>query len=123
MKSKLALSLTVAFIGLAALSAKAAYSDGLSCSDWSFNTPGCSAYIERTNKAPASVAAQDNKQQLASCADWSFNTPGCSAYIERTNKAPASVAAQDNKQQLASCADWSFNTPGCSAYLEKKSIN
>ena len=116
MKSKLALSLTVAFVGLAALSAKSAYSDGLSCSDWSFNTPGCSAHIERTNKAPARAAAQDNKQQLASCSDWSFNTPGCSAYIEKTNSAPARAAAQDNKQQLA-CSDWSFNTPGCSAHI------
>jgi hypothetical protein len=116
MKSKLALTLTVAFVGLAALSAKSAYSDGLACSDWSFNTPGCSAHIERTNKAPASATAQDNKPQLASCSDWSFNTPGCSAYIDRSNKAPASVAAQNNKQQLA-CSDWSFNTPGCSAYI------
>ena len=80
MKSKFALTLTVAFVGLAALSAKSAYSDGLSCSDWSFNTPGCSAYIEKTNSAPASAAAQNNKQQLA-CSDWSFNNPGCSAYI------------------------------------------
>ena len=123
MKSKLALSLTMAFVGLAALSAKAAYSDGLSCADWSFNTPGCSAYIEGANRAPASSTAQDNKQQLASCADWSFNTPGCSAYIEKANKAPVSSTAQDNKQQLASCADWSFNTPGCSAYVERKSVN
>ena len=116
MRNKVASTLAVAFIGLAALSAKSAYSDGLSCSDWSFNTPGCSAHIESTNKAPAS-AAQDNKQQLASCSDWSFNTPGCSAYLERTNQAPASVAALDNKPQMLSCADWSFNTPGCSAYI------
>ena len=80
MKSKLALSLTVAFVGLAALSAKSAYSDGQSCSDWSFNTPGCSAYIEKTNSVSASVPAQSDKQQLA-CSDWSFNTPGCSAHI------------------------------------------
>lgn len=116
MKSKLALTLTAAFIGLATLSAKSAYSDGLSCSDWSFNTPGCAANIEKTNKAPASATAQDNKQQLASCSDWSFNTPGCSAYIEKTNSVPANVATQANKQQLA-CSDWSFNTPGCSAYI------
>ena len=80
MKRKFALTLTVAFVGLAALSAKSAYSGDLSCSDWSYNTPGCSAHIERTDKAPASVAAQDNKQQLA-CSDWSYNTPGCSVYI------------------------------------------
>lgn len=49
MKSKFALSLTVAFAGLAALSIKPAYSDELFCSDWSFNTPGCPAYIERKN--------------------------------------------------------------------------
>ena len=123
MKSKLVLTLTAAFVGLAALSAKAAYSDGLSCSDWSFNTPGCSAYIEVTNQATASAAAYDIKQELASCSDWSFNKPGCSAYIVRTNKAAASADVQDSKQQLASCADWSFNTPGCSAYIEKKSTN
>ena len=123
MKSKLTLTLTAAFIGLAALSAKAAYSDGLSCSDWSFNTPGCSANIEITNKAPASAATQGIKQELASCSDWSFNTPGCSANIEITNKASASATAQSNKQVLASCADWSFNAPGCSAYIEKKSVN
>ncbi|HUX62426.1 hypothetical protein [Sulfuricella sp.] len=116
MKSKFAWTLTVAFVGLAALSAKSAYSDGLSCSDWSFNTSGCSAHIEKTSQAPASATAQGNKQQLASCSDWSFNTPGCSANIERTNSAPASVAAQANKQQLA-CSDWSFNTPGCSAHI------
>ncbi|BAN34298.1 hypothetical protein SCD_n00449 [Sulfuricella denitrificans skB26] len=45
MKSKFARTLTVAFVGLAAPSAKSAYNDGLSCSDWSFNTPGCSAYV------------------------------------------------------------------------------
>ena len=123
MKSKFALSLTVAFAGLAALSIKPAYSDELFCSDWSFNTPGCPAHIERTNKIPAGVTTQDDKQQLASCADWSFNTPGCPAHIERTNKAPASVATQGDKQQLASCADWSFNTPGCPAHIERKNIN
>ena len=116
MKSKFALTLTVAFVGLAALSAKSAYSDGLACSDWSFNTPGCSAHIEKTNKAPVSAAVQDSKQQLASCSDWSFNAPGCSANIERTNNAPVTVAALGNNQKLA-CADWSFNTPGCSAYI------
>ena len=45
MKNKLASTLTVAFIGLAALSAKSAYSDDLACTDWSFNTPGCPALI------------------------------------------------------------------------------
>lgn len=119
MKSKFALSLTVAFVGLAAISATPAYSDALFCSDWSFNTQGCAAYIEKTNKAPTGAAAQD-KQQLASCSDWSFNDPGCSAFIEKTNKAPASAAAQDNKQQLASCSDWSFNDSGCSAYIGRK---
>lgn len=39
MKRKFALTLTVAVVGLAAMSAKSAYSDGLSCSDWSFNIP------------------------------------------------------------------------------------
>ena len=116
MKSKVALTLTAAFVGLAVLSAKSAYSDGLSCSDWSFNTQDCSAHIEKTSKAPVSATAQDNKPQLASCSDWSFNTPGCSAYIEKTNSVPASVAAQAHKQQLA-CSDWSFNTPGCSAHI------
>ncbi len=118
MKNKVASTLAVAFIGLAALSAKSAYSDGLSCSDWNFNTPGCSASIENTHKAPAS-AGQYNKQQLASCSDWSFNAPGCSANIEKTNAAPASTASAAGpaaKQQLA-CADWSFNTPSCSAHV------
>ena len=83
MKSKLTLTLTAALIGLAALSAKAAYSEGLNCANWSFNTPGCSAYIDRANKAPVNTAALNSKQEPANCASWSFNTPGCSAYIER----------------------------------------
>lgn len=123
MKSKFALSLTVAFAGLAALSIKPAYSDELFCADWSFNTPSCPAHIERTDDAPASAATLDDKLQLASCADWSFTTPGCPAHIERTNKVAAGVAARNDKLQLASCADWSFNTPGCPAYIERKSIN
>lgn len=116
MKSKLALTMTVAFVGLAALAARSAHSAGLGCSDWSFNTPGCPAHIEKTNKAPAVASAEGDKQQPASCSDWSFNAPGCQAHIVRTDKAPASAAAQGSKQQLA-CSDWSFNTPGCSAYI------
>lgn len=117
MKNKFASTLAVAFIGLAAMSAKSAYSGDLACADWSFNNPGCSAHVEWTNKAPTS-APRDNKQ-LASCADWSFNTPDCSANIEKSNSTPistASAAGPFSQLQLA-CSDWSFNTPGCSAHV------
>ena len=117
MKSKFVWTLTVAFVGLAALSVKSAYSADLSCSDLSFNTPGCSAHIVKTNKTPVSTMAQGNEQQLASCSDLSFNTPGCSAHIEKEKLASASIPFQNNQQQSASCSDLSFNTPGCSAHI------
>ncbi len=117
MKSKFVWTLTVAFIGLAALSAKSAYSADLSCSDVSFNTQGCSAHIAKTNKAPAGATSQNNGQQLAACSDLSFNTPGCSARIEKEKLASASIPFQNNQQQSTSCSDLSFNTPGCSAHI------
>ena len=117
MKRKFVWTLTVAFVGLVALSAKSAYSADLSCSDLSFNTTGCSAHIEKTNKTPVSATAQGNEQQLASCSDLSFNTPGCSAHIEKEKLASTSMPFQNNQQQSASCSDVSFNTPGCSAHI------
>ncbi len=117
MKSKFIWTLTVTFVGLAALSAESAYSADLSCSDVSFNTPGCSAHITKTSKVPSGAALQNNERQLASCSDLSFNTPSCSAHIEKTKLASAGEPDQNNKQQLPSCSDLSFNTPGCPAHI------
>ena len=116
MQSSFALSLTATFIGFAALfSANAAHSNDLSCTDLSFNTPGCAAHIKSTKQVPTNNPVQRNAQSMV-CSDWSFNVPGCSAYIKSTNQALADFSAQ-SKTQMMGCSDWSFNTPGCTAHI------
>lgn len=62
--------------------------DGASCSDWSYNNPGCPAYIKAPTKTadatpPMKVAENNTKRSSTGtlCADWSYNDPSCPAYI------------------------------------------
>ena len=90
--SKLLKLAALALVSASALTAQVAFADGASCSDWSFNNPGCSAYIKPSEKKAEAIVTASAER--TSCADWSFNDSGCSAYIKPSkNKAEAIVTA------------------------------
>ncbi|MDE2118008.1 MAG: hypothetical protein KGJ19_05370 [Betaproteobacteria bacterium] len=105
----------LALVSAATFTTQAAFADGLSCSDWSFNNAGCAAYLKPSQKkAEAIVTASTDK---ASCADWSFNNPGCAAYLKPTEKKAVAIVTASAGGTV--CSDWSFNDSGCAAYIRR----
>ena len=79
--NKLSKLAALALFSAATFTTQAALADGLSCADWSFNNPGCSAYLKPTEKKAEAIVTASAGGTL--CSDWSFNDSGCAAYIRR----------------------------------------
>lgn len=79
--SKLLKLAALALVSAATFTTQAAFADGLSCSDWSFNNSGCAAYLKPTEKKAEAIVTASAGGTV--CSDWSFNDSGCSAYIRR----------------------------------------
>ncbi len=106
----------MALIGFGLLASQTSFGKDLSCSDWSFNSPHCPAYI-----APhqAASGAAPGAPQAAQCSDWSFNDPHCAAYISPSSRLASANRITRTSQSGPACADWSFDDPTCPAYIKR----
>ena len=109
----------MAMISSMAFTAKVALAEGVSCGDWSFNDPSCSAYIKPSGKMAESNVKPDTVG--VNCADWSFNDPSCPAFPTKTAAGGMQPSGVDMRGAVdgPQCSDWSFNDKNCSAFIRR----
>lgn len=101
---------TLLLFSSVAITAQVASADeGAFCTNWSYNDPGCSAYLKPSGmKAGANEKA---KVEAATCDDWSYNDPACSAYLKSSGmKAEAGEYTSGSPQV---CTLGNFNATHC----------